>query len=64
MTSTIEIDKCDALRKHQRATGAGVTEMSELYDLDDDEYAPTESDLSYVIRRAERGRKPIEVFSG
>ena len=36
-------------------------DISDLYD--DDDYVPSESDLSHVIRRAERQRK-IEVFSG
>eukprot|EP00353_Schmidingerella_taraikaensis_P002476 CAMPEP_0185599102 /NCGR_PEP_ID=MMETSP0434-20130131/82464_1 /TAXON_ID=626734 ORGANISM="Favella taraikaensis, Strain Fe Narragansett Bay" /NCGR_SAMPLE_ID=MMETSP0434 /ASSEMBLY_ACC=CAM_ASM_000379 /LENGTH=111 /DNA_ID=CAMNT_0028228359 /DNA_START=1811 /DNA_END=2143 /DNA_ORIENTATION=- len=70
MTSTIEIEKFEVdhtlCGKHQRganAAGGAIGDMSDYLDYDD-ELAPTESDLSHVIKRADRNSKPIEVFTG
>ena len=65
MTSTIEIEKFDLDHTLRGAGGGGKRgDISDFFEGDDDELAPTESDLSHVIKRADRDRNPIEIFSG
>ena len=60
MASTIEIEKFEV----DRSKKMGLGDLSELYDIDDDEAALVTLDQSYVVRHEEKPSKPIEFFKG
>jgi len=64
MTATIDIEKFDLDQRRKRQANGQSNDFYAAEDEDDDEIAPSESDLSYVVRQRETNIKMLEVFSG